>query len=50
MTQEEKQRIDYEIQSKIKARNEEVDQWAKAGLLAIISFIAILIIVTIITK
>jgi hypothetical protein len=28
MTPEEKEKIDYEIKAKIKARNEEVEQWA----------------------
>jgi hypothetical protein len=48
MTPEEKEKIDYEIKAKIKARNEEVEQWAKAGLLAIFFLFFLFILLTII--
>ena len=38
MTQEEKEKIDYEIKAKIDARNKEIGEWGCAGLLAIIFF------------
>jgi len=38
MTQEEKEKIDYEIKAKIDARNKDIGEWGCAGLLAIIFF------------
>jgi hypothetical protein len=42
MTQEEKEKIDYEIKAKIDARNKDIGEWGCAGLLAIISFIILI--------
>lgn len=38
MTQEEKERIDYEIKAKINARNKEFGDWVFSAFLAIIVF------------
>jgi len=38
MTQEEREKIDYEIQAKINARNKDLGEWGCAGLLAILFF------------
>jgi hypothetical protein len=42
MTQEEKEKIDYEIKAKIDAKNKDIGEWGCAGLLAIISFIILM--------
>lgn len=44
MTAEEKEKIDYEIQAKIDARNKDIGDWGCAGLLAILFFFFFLII------
>jgi len=46
MTQEEKEKIDYEIQAKINARNKDLGEWGCAGFLAILTFCLIIIILT----
>ena len=46
MTQEEKERIDYEIQAKINARNKDLGEWGCAGLLAIFTFCFIVLILS----
>lgn len=44
MTTEEKEKIDYEIQAKINARNKDIGNWGCAGLLAILFFFFLLLI------
>lgn len=44
MTAEQKEKIDYKIQAKIKARNKDIADWGCAGLLAILFFLFLLII------
>lgn len=46
MTEEEKEKIDYEIQAKINARNKDLGEWGCSGLLAILTFLLIVLLLT----